>query len=338
MVEMTKILLLTALSAYVLFGGADFGAGILEMSLKKYPKIQSKIQSTLAPIWEANHVWLIAVVVILFVGFPHFYSALSTRYFFVLGVLLSFVLLRGAFFTFRKYDPEVHKHLRLYNWIFRLSSLGSPLIFGMIISGLMNPANPIELNEHTDVWSFYFAPWLNFYGLLMGIFVASLFTYLASIFFYGNCRKEVGTDDKISGLLQKRIVVFFVSTVLLGGLVLTSGAALGRVSWQEALNPLQIAVQILALLSMPWLYWALKHRHFWQMRLVAGLQSLCILLGWFSTQWPWFYRSGNTGLSYTEAAAPEGTLIWLNAGLAIVLLIVLPFLTYLYYLFENRRD
>jgi cytochrome d ubiquinol oxidase subunit II len=87
MTELIAIFLVVALSIYVLFGGADFGGGILEATLPT-AKLRQRLEATLAPVWEANHVWLIAVVVILFVGFPRFYAHGFTRLFVPINLAL----------------------------------------------------------------------------------------------------------------------------------------------------------------------------------------------------------------------------------------------------------
>jgi len=124
--ELTFVFLLIALSIYILFGGADFGGGLLELVLRGHPHLQKKLQQTLAPVWEANHVWLIAVVVILFVGYPKAYARLSTVLFVPISLALLGIILRGAFFTFRKYDPEPDSWSRYYGWLFRRSSESHP--------------------------------------------------------------------------------------------------------------------------------------------------------------------------------------------------------------------
>src|SRR5690606_2444925 len=119
--ELTAAFLLVALAAYVLFGGAGFGAGVLEATLTT-PPLKKKLQAIIAPVWEANHVWLIAVVVILFVGFPRFYTTALTRLYVPISLALLSILVRGTFFTLRKYDPDPGAFRKMYTALFRLSS------------------------------------------------------------------------------------------------------------------------------------------------------------------------------------------------------------------------
>ncbi|MGH1365432.1 MAG: cytochrome d ubiquinol oxidase subunit II [Calditrichia bacterium] len=327
--ELTFVFLLIALSIYILFGGADFGGGLLELVLRGYPHLQKKLQQTLAPVWEANHVWLIAVVVILFVGYPRAYASLSTVLFVPIYLALLGIILRGAFFTFRKYDPEPDSWSRYYGWLFRLSSGITPMMFGFIVASLLQPF-PLPDAQNVSFFMLYIQPWFTVFGLLSALFVNALFAYLASVFFYGELSEHA--DRKV---VEKRIRFFFACSFILGGLTLALGALKGIVSLDKTFTPLQISVQVVSLIAVWVLFRAMSREQIWTMRLAIGIQVLCILLGWFATQFPVFLRFvDGTTLTVFNAAAPEVTLYWLNIGLVAVLAMVIPMLVYLYRVFE----
>lgn len=325
----TVTFLLVALAAYTLFGGADFGGGILEATLRRQPHLQKKIQDTLAPVWEANHVWLIAVIVILFVGFPAAYAELMTMLFVPVSLALLGIILRGAFFTFRKYDPEPHDRKRFYSFLFRASSALTPMMYGVIVAALLAPFPSMPESGAVSFGAMFVRPWATWLGLACAIFVFALFGYVAAVFLYGELQND---EDRL--VIRRRIMQFFAATFVAGGLVLACGAATGTVSWRSELNVLQIAVQAVAFLCIPWLWSCMKRGSIWGMRLVAGAQVFCILSGWFATQYPAF-MSFDDGRSLTifNSSAPEVTLRWLNVTLVIVLSLVLPLLVYLYRVF-----
>ncbi|MCB0718456.1 MAG: cytochrome d ubiquinol oxidase subunit II [Bacteroidetes bacterium] len=326
----TLAFLMTALAAYTLFGGADFGGGILEATLRGKPHLQKKIEDTLGPVWEANHVWLIAVVVILFVGFPHAYADLSQMLFVPVSLALMGIILRGAFFTFRKYDPEPRRRTRFYTALFRSSSALTPAMYGFIVGALLQPFPVAETGSFFDL---YIAPWATLFGLLCALFVFALFGYVAAVLLFG----ELGQSSDRQ-VIRRRILQFFGATFVLGGLVLGYGATTGIVAWRDALNPVQIGVQVVALVGIPVLWGAMKADRSWLMRLVAGGQVLAILVGWFSTQYPSFLKwADGTTLLIHDAAAPDVTILWLNIGLAVVLLLVLPLLAYLFRVFRRTE-
>ena len=333
METITLAFLLTALAAYTVFGGADFGGGLLEAALHRHPRLRRKLQATLAPIWEANHVWLIAVVVILFVGFPKVYAALTTVFFFPVSLALLGIIFRGAFFTFRKYDPEPQARQTLYGLLFRAGSILTPAMFGFLAAALVAPLPVVGDDPSRGFYELFIQPWATVHGLLAAVFVNMLFAYLAAVLFHGELSRS---EDR--RLLGRRALLFFGATVASGAAVLAWGALSGRVALEEALNPLQVAAQVTALGCIPWVLGSLEREAVRSQRLAVGAQVLAILGGWFSTQYPAFLRfEDGTRLTVAESAAPEATLFWLNVGLAGVLTAVLPLLVYLFAVFRRGK-
>lgn len=331
MTELTAAFLLVAFTAYVLLGGADFGAGILEATLRK-PALRKKLQATLAPIWEANHVWLIAVIVILFVGFPSFYATALTRLYLPISLALLAILLRGTFFTLRKYDPNPGRWGKLYSALFRLSSLAAPICFGFILSGLLatHPGTPQTIPHEQGYVALYVAPWCDSFGVASGAFIASLFGYAAAVFFYGDVTEK---DDRV--LLRKHILQFFAATFVLGGLVLLLGAFSGRVSSDHGWHPIQLTCQAVAAVAVLVLYRAEAKGQIWRMRLAVGAQFLAILFGWWSARFPVLLKTEGGPLLLRDAAAPTITLVWLVIGLVVVLSLVVPLLVLLFRVFRE---
>lgn len=338
MASLTAVFLVTALSAYVLFGGADFGAGILEATLRK-PELKAKLQKVIAPVWEANHVWLIAVVVILFVGFPRVYSGLLTRLYIPVSLALAAILVRGAFFTLRKYDPAPGALGQVYSGAFRLSSALAPFAFGLIVSGLLASHPPLPeagdlgpSGAPLDYHRYFVAPWWDGFAVVCGAFIATLFGYVAAVFFYGEVSS---TEDR--QLVGRRIFQFMSATFFLGGVVLLAGYLTDRVPWQAGLHPVQIGCQLLAAAGLISLLVAKKHERIWGMRFSVGAQVLAILGGWFTAQYPVLLKTTPTALTLDNAAAPFVTLLWLDIGLVVVLLLVIPLLVVLFRVFRAEQ-
>lgn len=325
-----EIYLATALAAYVLFGGADFGGGVLEASLP--PHLRKKLEATLAPIWEANHVWLIAVVVILFVGFPKLYSELFTRLYLPVSFALLAILIRGTFFTLRKYDPEPEKLGALYSALFRVSSGLAPLFFGFIAAGLlsMHPGAPGRIPSDSFA-AVYVWPWLSGFGFVTGVFVMNLFSYVSAVLFFGEI--DDAADRRIVG---RRAYGFFLATFLLGGLVLLEGARSGRVDPGKALSPVFIVCQLAAVSLIGVVRYGFLRRRAALLRVAAGAQVLAILGGFASAQAPALLRTEGGPILLQNVLAPEVTLFWLAIGLTIVLSIVVPLLVVLYRVFRAQ--
>src|SRR4030095_5214756 len=118
--EFTAGVIVVALNAYVLFGGADFGGGVWDLlaSGTRRAKQRARISRALSPIWEANHVWLIVVVVMLFVCFPPAFAAFGTILHIPLSLMLIGIVLRGSAFVFRSYSYGPRSEQQRWGQIF----------------------------------------------------------------------------------------------------------------------------------------------------------------------------------------------------------------------------
>ena len=123
---------------YLLLGGADFGAGIVELftSRKNQEQTRRIAYRAIGPVWEANHMWLIIAIVILFVGFPRIYSLMSTNLHIPLLLMLMGITARGTAFVFRNYDAVKDQMQEVYNKIFIYSSFITPLFLGIIAGAI----------------------------------------------------------------------------------------------------------------------------------------------------------------------------------------------------------
>src|SRR6195952_439882 len=139
---------------YLLFGGADFGAGIIELFTTKKNREQTSktMYRAIGPIWEANHMWLIIAIVILFVGFPVIYTTISVHLHIPLAIMLLGIIARGTAFAFRNYDAVIDDMQKIYNKIFVYSSFITPLFLGIIAGSAVSGA--IDLKAH-NFWDAY---------------------------------------------------------------------------------------------------------------------------------------------------------------------------------------
>src|SRR5208283_2326888 len=129
------IFILLSLILYALMGGADFGGGMWDL-LATGPRsaLQRKaVADAIGPIWEANHVWLILVIVLLFTGFPRGFAAMMTALNIPLTAMLIGIVLRGATFVFRKYDSESGVVQRRWGTVFGAASFFTPFCQGVTL-------------------------------------------------------------------------------------------------------------------------------------------------------------------------------------------------------------
>src|SRR4028119_640673 len=167
-----------AILLYLLLGGADFGAGIMELFTRRKNRSAARqtMSHAIGPIWEANHMWLIIAVVILFVGFPRIYGVMLVYLHIPLLVMLLGIIARGTAFVFRHYDAVKDRMQRVYNRVFALSSTVTPFFLGVIaasvLAGYVNPQAP-------DFLTAYVFSWLHWFAVAVGVFTVALCGYLA---------------------------------------------------------------------------------------------------------------------------------------------------------------
>lgn len=328
MLAIVILFLMVSMLFYVLFGGADFGAGILEIFAGR--QHNQTISRAIAPVWEANHMWLILVVVILFNGFPPIYAEMSRFLHIPLLALLFGIVLRGCAFTFRHYDAIRDNSQGWYSAIFRISSLLTPFFLGMVAGGMLLGQMPANLSG--TYYSMFVAPWLNWFSLALGLFTTCLFTFLAAVYLIGEARSETEQHTFVRAARNTNIAL-----VIAGGLVFLSAsyAGLPLVSLFINSNGALLALA-LATISLPLLWKALVQKKIIASRLLAGLQTLLVLGAWFWVEYPVALRYNNgEALTFFEAAAPAATQKQLGLALIFGSFLILPALYYLLRTFKR---
>src|SRR5579872_5224597 len=212
--------LLAALTMYAIFAGADFGGGIWDLMASgiRAPRQRATIARALAPVWEANHVWLVIAVVILFTGFPRAFGAIGLALHVPLTIALVGIVLRGASFVFRAYGSDDARAQRSWGRLFAIASVLTPLLFGMVI-GALTEGHLRLVDGHVD--GGLFQPWLTPFAILVGFFTLTLFAYLAAVYL----TVESDTPDLADDFRRRAIVAGVSVGVLALAVLVASNAA-----------------------------------------------------------------------------------------------------------------
>ena len=327
MTEIILVILAISLLLYVLLGGADFGGGILELITRG--KGSTIIARAIAPVWEANHVWLILVIVILFVGFPPVYSKVLTALHIPILLVLLGIIFRGAAFAFRHYDIDEEKPKAIYSSIFRFSSVFTTFFLGVTLGAII--FGEITQDVTQGFYAVYLRPWLNLFSFSMGIFLIILFAFLANIFTLGEVKEEQNIQ------YFARFAKFLIAAlVIAGGLVFATAEIEGHPLFIEfTQSPVSIGSIVLATLAMPFLWINLKRKGQILVQFIAGFQTTMIVLGWFAIQFPVLVNiKDGPAITYQNAAAPRETQLYMLIALIVGILIIFPFMGYLYKVFK----
>ncbi len=327
------VLFFLALSTYLycLLGGADFGIGVHELFVKSKRKRAHEdiVKEAMGPVWEANHMWLIIVVVILFVGFPKVYAEGSTHLHIPIMLMLIGIIMRGCAFSFRHYDSVEDGSRKYYSLIFSISSLLTPIMLGVIVGALT--LGRIQ-TEPLGYYETYVNPWLNVFSFAVGLFVLSIFTFLAGVFMIGE--QSIGAF-RLNYI--RRAKISHIVMVIMGGLVFLAAELSGLNLAEKFLkNHIALVAIFLATASHGWLWLLFNIKSAWRLRFLTGFQLLMVVVAWFAIMYPnALYYADGSALSLLEHAAPAKTLFMLSLALIIGSVIFLPLLTYLFVVFKR---
>ncbi len=319
---------LLSLILYALLGGADFGGGVWDLlaSGPRAARQREKIADAIAPIWEANHVWLILMIVLLFTAWPKAFAAMMTALHIPVTIMLIGIVLRGTAFVFRKYDSRQDKIQRRWSQLFGISSLFTPLIQGMILGAL---ATGQIRWENGIVTTGFLAGWLTPFSIGCGAFALGLFAFLAATYLTVDAADDSSLQEDFriralitgAALFPLALAVFFTSKH--GAFKMYEGLT----NWWAPMLLAWTSVSAVASFVGLWL------RRYRLARAAAIIQVTSILVGWCVAQYPHLIYPD---LTITNSAAPYVTLRLLTIALGLGAVVLLPSLAYLFYVFKGQ--
>lgn len=338
MYEISVLILLFFIAAsivlYVVLGGADYGAGIIELLPIGNSEIRKKqreiVNRAMGPVWEANHMWLVIIVVIFFMGFPVVFQNIMVSLHIPIVAVLIGIVARGSVFTFRHYEVELTPaREKNYTITFGLSSLWTSFWLGISAASLFRG---LISNQSLDFYSLYVAPWWGLFPISLGFFITSIFSFLASIFL-------VGETDEVE--MKKYFVnrawktnLFVIGT---GALVFLAASFEGYELVNRFFkNPMAIIAFLFANLSFFLLWFKLKKRKAFYTRLIAAAQVSFILVGWFAIHWPNALKIDGIYVSFFNSAAPQPVLNQLIIALLVGSCFIFPSLYFLIKTFKMK--
>lgn len=314
------------LIAYALFGGADFGAGIWDLlagGTTRGARQRGLIEHSIAPVWEANHVWLIFVLVVLWTAFSGAFAAVVTTLYVPLTLAAFGMLARGAAFAFRKSitGPRMR---RFFGAAFAISSLLTPFFLGAVVGGVASSRVPPGIAAGNVVTS-----WLNPTSVLGGVLAVVVCAYLAAVFLCADARRE-GDDDLADEFRTRALGTAVVAGALgvVGIFVLRADARL----LFDGLIGRALPVVVLSLLAGLASIVLLVRRQYRVARVTSSVAVATILVGWATAQFPYVLLPF---LTIEQAARGRPTLVAMTVALVVGSLILVPALVYMYALFQR---
>ncbi len=314
-----------ALSVYAIFAGADFGAGILDLTFGKSPEPRRALSRTIGPLWEANHVWLIFSITILFSAFPAGFAALGTVLLAPFTLALIAIVVRGVAFALRA--EAAGSDAATAGWLSRAfggASVVAPLLFGACAAAVAQVSSAGSVSSTP-----LSVPWTGVFAALVGLLAVALCAHLAAGFMTSRLGRT--GPPGLAERFRRRGLQTGSSVLVLSALALSAAAWRTPALWHRLsttalpLLAIGLAATIASLL-------ALTRRRYAIARWATMLSTGTVLWGWLVAQSP---RLIGTRLTIHTAAASSPALTAIAIAAGVVLLSVIPAFYLLYALFRH---
>lgn len=322
---------LVGMMAYALFGGADFGGGIWDLFAFGQRKRQQRraIQRAMGPVWEANHVWLVLVIVVLFTCFPRGYAAIGIALFLPFHIALLGIMLRGAAFVFRSYQARPAAAIyqtNVWGTVFGIASLITPVLlgaaFGAVTEGAIrvSAAGEVSLTDPTA--------WLSPYCIANGVLALCTCGYLAAVYLTNE------TDGELREDFRRRAIFAGTATAVMAGLVVALAYSEANWFFYRLLSGRSLPVVLAGLACFAGSAWAVITRRYVLSRVFAAGEIALLILGWGLAQYPYLVYPD---LTFASVAAPRATLQFVVLSLPVGAAFILPSLWLLLSVFKAAR-
>jgi len=338
--DVCAAILWVGVTFYALFGGADFGAGFWDLvagGAERGERPRATIQRSLTPVWEANHVWLIFILVVLWTAFPPAFSAVMTTLYVPIALAALGIVLRGSGFAFRKSIVGLAGR-RAAGATFALSSVLTPFFMGAVAGAVAAGNVPGE------GYGPAFSSWLQPLPLLTGAMFVASGAYLSAVFLVGDARR--GGDEEMQRYFARRALAAAAAAGIAAILGLVELHAEARYIFDrltsEGLPLIALSAicgtAVLTTLLRPT---GLKSTHIdgnspvggKLLRPLAAGAVVSVIWGWGVAQFPYLIP---TSLKITQSAAPPDTLSTVIVVFIVAAILVLPALGLLYWLSQKE--
>jgi cytochrome d ubiquinol oxidase subunit II len=309
------IVLFVGVTAYAVLGGADFGAGFWDLvagGTRRGAAPRAVIDHSIAPVWEANHVWLIFSFVVLWTCFPEAYASITLTLFVPLTIAAFGIVLRGSSFAFRKAVFRTSSQ-RNFGAAFAVSSVFVPYCLGAVVGGIASGRVPAG-GQAGDPW----ASWVNPTSILGGALAVIVAAYLASIYLVWDAAR-LSNDEMVAYFRRRALVVAVVAGAgaIVGIFVLKADSPY----LFDGLSSRGLPLVIVSALAGAGSLVLLVRRSHTGARLLAVGAVASIVIAWGVAQWDYLLPES---LTIAQGAAPDGTIQAVLVAVVLAVLLVAP--------------
>lgn len=323
--DVVALVMFLGIIAYAVFAGADFGSGIWDLgagNAEDGGPTRRLIDHAIGPVWEANHVWLIFVLVFLWTGFPEAFGAIMSTLYVPFSFVALGIIFRGCGFAFRKFADDLNS-ARLFGVAFALSSLLTPFFLGMIAGAIASGRVPIDGSGNR--WTSWIGP-TSWVGGLLAVLTCA---FLAAVFLAADAER-LGHEELTERFRRRAFV-----TAIICGVAAIGGVApllLDAETLADGLLGKGVGFMIVSGASGLASIVLLHKSRLAAARLTAVTAVAAVVGGWGVAQYPWVLVDH---AMIAEVAGDSATLWGLLISFGVAAVLVLPSLAYLYLLTDK---
>jgi cytochrome d ubiquinol oxidase subunit II len=326
--EFPVVLMLVGLAAYAVLAGADFGAGFWQLlggRGDRDRRLREHAHHAVGPVWEANHVWLIFVLVVCWTAYPKAFGSITSTLAVPLFIAGVGIVMRGTAYALRS-GASAGREERAIELVFALSSILTPFALGSMIGSIASGRVPVG-NAEGDLAT----SWLNETSILIGGLAVATAAYLAAVYLAADAARLGDRELEHAFRVRALVTAVLAGAAALGGLAVVHEDA--RPIWDGLTGGSGLAAVIVSGLAGVATVALVLRRRYEPARVSAALAVAAIIAGWGLAQRPDFLP----GLTIEEAAAGRSTLVAMLVALGIGAFVLLPSLGWLFALVLRGR-
>jgi cytochrome d ubiquinol oxidase subunit II len=317
------IFLWFGITAYAVLAGADFGGGVWDLlagTTSGGLRLRRRISASIGPVWEANHVWLIYALVVLWTAFPPVFAAITSTLYIPLSIVAFGIIIRGSSFALRNVVPELALK-RAFSPGFGLASLVTPFFLGTVAGAMASGRVPAGIARGDILHS-----WTGPTSLIGGALAVAGCAFLAAAYLMADAHRS-GEIDLVEAFRRRALIAGAVCAAL--SVVAIDVLRLDAPRLFSGLSTVALPLVIASLVASAVSLLSLWQRRYVVIRASAALAVVTILWAWAVAQYPELLVGSTT---VAQAAAPAATLTALVISLSIGAVLVLPSLGLLLYM------
>jgi cytochrome d ubiquinol oxidase subunit II len=294
------VFVLAGLVLYTVLAGADFGAGFWQLFAGRGPRaqrIREHAHDSMAPVWEANHVWLIFVLTVFWTAYPTAFGSIASTLSAPLFIAGIGIVMRGAAYALRS-GASSRRELGVIDTIFSISSILTPFALGAAVGAIASRRVPVG-----NAAGHFFSSWLNPTSILIGVVAVAVSAYLAAVYLAADAARRHEHE------LEHEFRIRALGAGVVAGALAIAGLAVLRSDahplYKELIGGEALPALVVSVVAGAATLALVYRRRFEAARYSAALAVAAIVAGWALGQWPTILP----GLSVSQAAASHDTLV-----------------------------